>query len=258
MHSNLFNFHSPRAQDRRIGRAGTFLIAGCFALTLAACGPGGIENSIGAVKRVIGQAELEHNGVRTPLKTGDVLPQTGTIHTGADGVVVAVLKQGRAEVEIQKNSEFHLKKLAEKESELHLRKGNLWVRVNKISAREKFHVRTPTAIAGIRGTKFYTFHIQDFEGRDVHGTCHCEGEVSYGTHDESYEDVHTGDFVVLTREGKTILMTPEEMTSFMGDGATAHRHSALPDSPLGPEEQQMTPEQMRAFMELAERKFAKE
>lgn len=225
-------------------------------LALVACGPGSAGNTVGAVKHVVGQVELEHNGTRTALKAGDTLPETGTIFTGADGLAIAVLKRGRAELEIQKNSEFHLKKLGEAESEVHLRKGNLWVRVNKLTPREKFHVHTPTAVAGVRGTKFYTFHIQDLEGRDIHGTCHCEGDVHYDTHDDNYESVHSGDYVVLTREGKTILMTPEEM-SFMGpDGATAHRHSAIPDSPLGPQEQQLTPEQMREFMEIAEKKFA--
>lgn len=253
------NLSAPRSRLpalRTLIRAGaTLLFSAAF---MAACGPAGIgESSVGVVKRVVGQAELEHAGARVPLKAGVVLPETGTIFTGADGVVVAVLQQGQAEVEIQKNSEFHLKKLAEHHKEIHLRKGNLWVRVNRLSPREKFHVHTPTAIAGIRGTKFFTFHIQDQAGRDIHGTCHCEGEVQFGTHDESYDDVHSGDFVVLTREGKTILLNPEELTAIMGEGATAHRHSVLPDSPLGPPEQQMTPEQMGQFMQLAERKFAK-
>ena len=68
----------------------------------------------------------------------------------------------------------------------------------------------------------------------------------------------SGDYVVLTREGKTILMTPEELAP--DHGGRRHprtAHSALPDSPLGPPEQQMTHGQMQQFMELAERKFAK-
>ncbi|MEQ9364697.1 MAG: FecR domain-containing protein, partial [Leptospirales bacterium] len=152
MHFNQYysGFRGNRSSSRRA--VGAIPGAIFLALILGACGPAQPAGAIGAVKRVVGQAELEHNGTRTALKSGDVLPESGTVYTGADGIVIAVLKQGRAEVEIQKNSEFHLMKLANDESELHLRKGNLWVRVNKMNAREKFHVHTPTAVAGVRGT----------------------------------------------------------------------------------------------------------
>lgn len=234
-----------------------FLLSGAAVVALAtilACGPAASKNdTVGAVERSEGKAEIEVNGVRSPLKAGDPLPVGGVVHTGADGLVIAVLKDGRAEIEIQRNTELYLKELADKSNELHVRSGHLWARVNKLDPNEKFNIHTPTAIAGIRGTQLYTFVMKDAQGRDIHGTCHCEGAVQFDTHDAKYTGIHNADQVVLTREGKTVLLTAEEL-SFMGNGD--HRHSTVEGSRLGPQQRELTPEQMRKFIEVVEKKFA--
>ena len=209
---------------------------------------------VGTVTYLKGKADLVRKGNSVAIKVGDRFGEGDLVRTGARGIVVAVLSGQAAEVEIQPNSEFRIDQYSATSKKLALEKGNLWLRVNKREKGEEFSLRSPTAIAGVRGTKFFTFHIKDPKGRDYYGTCHCQGTVDFkgGTH--GYSAVHSRDSIVMTRDGKTILLTPDDL-QFMGR-STDHRHSALPNSPLGPQAVQLTSAQMRALLTVAERKFA--
>ncbi len=211
--------------------------------------------NVGLVTFLSGSAQLVRNGREVPLKMQDRFGPGDVIRTGPQGIVVALLSNKEAEIEIQPNAEFRIEEYSATSKKLALEKGNLWLRVNRRAKGEDFTLRSPTAIAGVRGTKFYTFQFQDSRGRTYNGVCHCEGQVDFKTQSgRAYNAVHDGDQLVLVRDGKTILITAPEL-KFMGPAAN-HQHSALADSPLGPRAVQMTPAQQMAFLELVERKFA--
>ena len=225
--------------------------------SIAGCGrsPEAPGVSVGLVTFLRGKAEIVRAGKSMPVKVNDTFGQGDILRTGANGIVVAALSGRAAEIELQPGSEFRIDEYAAKSKKLALEKGNLWLRVNKRAKDEEFQLRSPTAIAGVRGTKFFTFHIKGPDGRDYHGTCHCEGQVDFQAGKGAYSAVHNRDSIVLSREGKTILLTADDL-KFMGPANAEHKHSALTESPLGPQAVQLTPLQMKTFLETAERKFA--
>ena len=237
--------------------AGVTIVLSLLLLAVA-CGKGQDQASkadVGLVSVLVGSAELEHEGQKRPLKKGDKFGPGDKIHTGAKAVVVALFGN-QAKVEIQENSVFEVTRYDKTNKDLKLAKGNLWLEVNKRSKGENFRLHSPTAIAGVRGTKFFTFQLKDPRGGPItYGTCHCIGAVEIsGVKGDKYKGVHKTDFVRMTRNGKTIVLTPED-TPFI-ERVPGHQHSVLDNSPLGKKIVQFTPEQLKKLGALMEKKFA--
>lgn len=221
-----------------------------FALFLSTCKPGGESAATdvqkGLVKVQFGSVELVRSGQTLPLKKGDALQQGDSIRTGGDGLAIIALYGGRGEVEIQENAVFTLTSLSAN-GQLDQEQGNAWIRMNKLASNESLKVITPTAIAGVRGTKFYNFTMPD----GTTGTCQCEGSVDYDR-DTGFNRVHEQDSVVLNRGDVSIVLTADDMA---GIDIPAHNHSTIPESSLGPKND-MTPEQGAAMMALINQRFA--
>jgi hypothetical protein len=221
-----------------------------FALFLSTCKPGGdgaaTDAQKGLVKVLTGSVELVRSGQTSPLKKGDALQQGDSIRTGSDGLAIIVLYGGRGEVEIQENAVFTLTSLTAN-GQLDQEQGNAWIRMTKLASNESLKVITPTAIAGVRGTKFYNFTMPD----GTTGTCQCEGSVDYDR-ETGFNRVHEQDSVVLNRGDVSIVLTADDMD---GIDVPTHNHSTIPDSTLGPKND-MTPEQGAALMALINKKFA--
>jgi hypothetical protein len=194
---------------------------------------------------VVGAVSLERAGETLPLKTGDTIASGDVIRTGADGVVVLEFNDQRAQAEIQPDGVFRVE-VSENKTDLHLDRGNVWLNVRRRDANEEFYLRTPTTIAAVRGTRFYTAQIGD-----VIGVCHCEGavEVSSGA---DYKAVHAQDTLAFTRNGRTVTLTLADLPAGI---PYQHDHSALNDSPLG-KRNALTPEMIQKVIEVADRKFA--
>ncbi len=224
-------------------------------LIVTACGGQSKQTALaGAVTFKLGNATVESTtGGKKQLKVGDVINKGDVIRTGKASTLIITFNQKVAEVEIQQNAEFSIDAFAADKKHFNLRKGNAWFRSNKLRKGEDVKLISPTAIAGVRGTKFYTFKMGPF-----HGTCHCEGKVDFEVGQSKYKQHHEKDFVVLTKDKKTVLLTPADMSKIMGmkPEDMVHRHSSHAGSALGPKDRAMNKEQQARFMQIVTAKFA--
>lgn len=114
------------------------------------------------VRSVTGTAEYSTGGAWAPLKSGAELGAGSTIRTGAGGDVVLDLGANGKHIAITANSILSLDKLTFEttgadtisETQLDLKAGRIIGDVNKTSPASRFEIKTPTGVAGIRGTKF--------------------------------------------------------------------------------------------------------
>lgn len=227
-----------------------------FAALLPACGGSKPDDNVdGIVLRVQGSATVDRGDESLAAAPNMQLLEGDIVKTGPDGLMLAKMIGGNIDLELQKNAVFHVESIRGSDKALRLEQGNLWLRVNKMERNHSFQLRTPTTIAGVRGTKFYTFDFKDARGRNIHGACHCEGEVDYHVPDNEYHQVHKEDYTTFTRDGKTIVVYPDEIAAVV-PGMAEHHHSHLADSHLGPAEEDLSPEQATALMALLEKKFA--
>ncbi|MBE7413421.1 MAG: FecR domain-containing protein [Leptospiraceae bacterium] len=91
------------------------------------------------------------------LENGSEIYENQTIITKGQSKVDIWLSVGTS-IRIKENSEVVLKKLIQGEdntAELYTEKGKLFAHVHKNQKKSNFQIVSPTAIAGVRGTKFY-------------------------------------------------------------------------------------------------------
>ena len=145
----------------RAWRIATSLV---FILTLlAACGSvAEADNSqVAQIKTVSGQAEIVRNGARTAAKIGDPLYEKDTIETGGDGAIGITFIDNTV-MSSGPNSEIVLEDYKFNSSNF---KGSMLTDMNRgtvsmisgdiaRSTPGAMKVKTPTAILGVRGTRF--------------------------------------------------------------------------------------------------------
>jgi len=202
------------------------------------CGKGGSDLKIVQVR---GKVELIRNGEAQGLSAEEKLKPHDTLRTGDESAVV-ILLPGGAQAELQSNAELTLSELSLPDRSLTLHKGNNWLSIPSLPDGQSFQLVTPTSVASVRGTKFYSFQMGD-----ISGTCHCEGSIDFLVRGTDYQQRHDKDFMVVTRAGKTALITPTEIMAAVG--VVQHHHAQAPGSPLGPADD-LTPEQKQKMMEL--------
>lgn len=217
-----------------------FFVTSLFVFA-AACGRDG--NSGALVNKVYGQAQIEHAGKSVKLEAGAKVATGDIIRTGADGVVLLVFRANQASAEIQPNSVFEMKE-ADGKTDLNLTQGNVWLQVNKLQNKHELTLHTPTTVAGVRGTKFFTAVFGD-----TVAVCHCQGDVEFSA--GKYKEMHHTDQVVFTRGSKTLVFQPRELPFAKYE----HSHSALDDSPLGKKDT-ITPEVQKQMIAFLDKKFA--
>ena len=156
------NFMS-RVEDATRGFA---LVAILFAASATAARA---DTQVGQVKTSSGQAEIVRNGGHAPAKIGDALFEKDTIETGTDGSIGITFIDNTV-MSSGPNSEIMLEDYKFNSSDY---KGSMLTDVNKgtvsmisgdiaRSTEGAMKVKTPTAILGVRGTRFV---IQVNEGR---------------------------------------------------------------------------------------------
>ncbi|HMZ67148.1 MAG TPA: FecR family protein [Leptospiraceae bacterium] len=202
---------------------------------------------------VIGKVEISNqNGSKEATKNMAVL-EGDTIRTGEKSVAGVQFENETASIEIQENAEFTIQKFNKQEQQLVSTKGNFWIKAKKANKDTNFNVVLPTAVAGIRGTSFYSFEIKE---ERIHGVCHCQGAVDFQDKVTNYKGSHDTDYGVLTRDGKTITMTPEDFKSVgVNFDKFEHKHSRIDNSPLG-KKSSITDEQFANLLKIAKKKFA--
>ena len=105
------------------------------------------------------------DGSERPAGAGEGLHVGETIQTGPDSRVELAIKRGSV-VRIMADSHFsveHSVAVGEtgRETQTYLERGRLYAVVERTEAESSFDVRTPTAIAGVRGTSFRVSVGQD-------------------------------------------------------------------------------------------------
>ncbi|MCE9596687.1 MAG: FecR family protein [Spirochaetia bacterium] len=197
----------------------------------------------GLIVTLRGTAEVEHAGEKKPLKVGDKFESGDTVFTGPDSVAVIAIRGSLAQAEVQPGASFKITSSAQ-DTDIKLDKGNMWLSVAKRASNEKFTVHTPTAVAGVRGTKFYTAQKDDMTI-----VCHCEGDVEFAA-GKDYSAVHHTDTLVINKDGKTITIDGSELKGIV----YSHAHSMIDDSPLGTKGQ-MSEETKKKIFAIAQKKF---
>lgn len=205
----------------------------------------------GSVKFAIGEVSIITKGAKTVAKKGDSLGEGDSILTRAKSAAIVEFEGNAGSVEIQQNSEFVISKFNAKEQELISKSGNFWLDAKKINKDTNFQVIMPTSVAGIRGTKLYSFEIKE---TGITGVCHCQGAVDFKDNSSNYSGSHDSDYLVLTKAGKTIVLTPEDFKKVGVTSDESHNHSMLDDSPLGKKSNPNT-ENAKKVNELIAKKF---
>ena len=205
----------------------------------------------GVVTFVKGTASIEHVEADGSKKTKTARPGEkvfigDTIVTGTDGGVV--FNVSGAQMEIQPSSRFVYERGGE-EKVMYLQSGNAWTSVNKMGDKGNFSLRTPTTVAGVRGTKFFTTILPG----GLTGTCHCEGKISYKNSVSGKEEVNDGDYLMFYRGPKAVKVTLEDLRK-LGIPAN-HNHSEIDNGSMG-KKNNMTAEQAGKMMVLVEQRFA--
>ncbi|MBE7440404.1 MAG: FecR domain-containing protein [Spirochaetales bacterium] len=213
------------------------------ALALSGCKDSGREVKIAEIR---GKVELIRNGEARSLSKEEKLRPHDTLRTGEESAVV-ILLPGGAQAELQSHAELTLSELSLPDRSLTLHKGNHWLSIPSLPQGQSFQLVTPTTVAAVRGTKFYTFQMGD-----ITGTCHCEGAIDFQVRGTDYQSRHEKDFIVVTRAGKTALITPAEIQAAVG--VVQHHHAERDGSPLGPRDD-LTAEQRQKMMDLIRSKL---
>ena len=224
-----------------------------IAMSVATCNKPKETATKGNLIFVIGKVEITNKSGTVAAKKDSPIGEGDTIKTGEKSVAIIQFENDSASVEIQENAEFSINKFNEKEQELASTKGNFWIKAKKRNKDSNFNVVMPTSVAGIRGTSFYSFEVKE-EG--IHGICHCQGAVDFQDKVTSYHGSHNTDYAVLTKDGKTITMTPEDFNAAgVKFDSIEHKHSAIDNSPLG-KKGSLTDEQHMKLRKIALKKFS--
>jgi hypothetical protein len=129
-----------------------------------------------------------------PLEEGDRV-------VVAEGGSAEVALDGGSLITVRENSDFKIEKAAKGDSSFFLSVGSLLAKIQKLGT-QRMRVRTPTAVAAVRGTEF---------GVET------DGESSYvGVFDEGKVEVEGG------AGGKPELLLANQETSVMKGGAPVH------------------------------------
>lgn len=204
----------------------------------------------GFITYVKGTASIEHIEADGSKKTKAARP--GEKVFIGDTIVTAdatslIFEVSGAQMEIQKNSRFVYERGGE-DKVMYLQSGNAWTSVKKMGERGKFSLRTPTTVAGVRGTKFFTF----IEG-GMTGTCHCEGKISFKNTVSGKEEVNDGDYLMFYQGQKSVKVTLADIRKL---GITAnHDHSELETGSMG-KKNNMTPAQIAKLQDHVVKSFA--
>lgn len=154
-------------------------------LLFSACALG---KEIGTVMIVRGEAELLHNKIKTKLKIGKPISDGDEIQTKV-GAYVKVVMQDRNIIVLAENSSLsfdeYITHKASKKVKMTLAYGSARHVVNQkyTGEKEKYEVRTPTTVAGVRGTDFLTiYNKESFDSV----TCTLDGKVELKIGDQPF------------------------------------------------------------------------
>ncbi|GAB4429209.1 MAG: FecR domain-containing protein [Turneriella sp.] len=202
---------------------------------------------IAAVK---GSAVIEHieaDGTKNTRKArpGEKIFASDAIVTAEDGNVLFDVQGAR--MEVQRNTRFVYERAGD-DKLVYVQHGNVWTEVSKSEGQRRFALRTPTTIAAVRGTKFFTFT----DGTNT-GTCHCEGKIAFKNLVTGKEEENDRDYIMYYRQKKAVKVTVEELKKI--GLPVGHNHSELEKGSIG-KQNNLSPAQMKKMQDYVDKKFA--
>ena len=155
-------------------RAGLLVVV--FGLVLAVAGAAFGQSVVAEITYLEGDVSVQIDGALefadfgTPLAAGD------SVVTGDDGLAIVMLASG-AEIKLRANTTVAMGTLIDGAA-VELRSGGVFARVAESAiGRRAFEVRTPTVVAGVRGTEFFVAYGRTIEDAPDLWLCVNEGSV---------------------------------------------------------------------------------
>ena len=181
-----------------------------FALQLTGCKNQGqsVVPTEGSVNFIAGDVKIISGEKTITANVGDKIAQGMTVKTGTKSIA-EIHFQGNF-IRINENSSIVIMELTRnmeknKEStELYVNNGEVFSKISrKLASGEKFLVKTPTAVAGVRGTEF----LVNVDGKKSTIKC-MEGKVSVkesSSDDSAYVDLPAGNEAIVEK-GKPVFI----------------------------------------------------
>lgn len=130
------------------------------------------------------------------LSSDDILGPGELIRTGSDGFAEVMFDDG-SRVNLHANSSFMLESRDGESSDYKLSLGRIKAQIERLG-RRRYAVRTPTSVAGVRGTEFLLETTAEGDSALVV----LRGEVEFGpAGKEQRISVHTGERAMLAADG---------------------------------------------------------
>jgi hypothetical protein len=182
------------------------LVAGLCAVAWGRGGPEPATTPQGVVEFVDGEAWINDG----PAEIGRIVPLGAWVRTGAAGLV-EIRFDGRNILQVAPDSVVEVGIDAATRT-VAIERGGIaavFARLKTLGADGAFTVRTPTAVAGVRGTVFYV-RVESAESTYF---CTCNGAVDLGDsaggrrrtvqaeHHEAYRFVRAGSGIAVVRDG---------------------------------------------------------
>jgi len=149
---------------------------------LAAAPSRAAETPAARLVESVGETKAESGGAGRFAKTGEALAAGDVVTTGKGATAVIELTDG-SRLKLRESSRLRLEPSAagSRATEVMLLLGGVFARVTKRAAGAEFRVRTPGAVAAVRGTEFFTAYGRARgKARDL-WVCVREGAVEVGS-----------------------------------------------------------------------------
>ena len=158
-----------------------------FAIAMPGCGPDSNDVSLRAlVQTSLGQVEIDGKAARK----GDALKIGQEIKVGPDSLCDLLIKSRSSVIKVRLSANTSYSLTSFQAGDKHTIQGRLRSGEGffhpRLNHGENFRIKTPTAIASVRGTKFSAqVHDDGSSSTSVY-----EGKVSHRPHMEELEDLH--------------------------------------------------------------------
>lgn len=138
----------------------------------------------GRIEYVEGDVWIESEGERVLADFGSPVRRGELVVTGGDGLAIVSVTD-RAQIKLRENTVVALDDMLSGGT-VDLRQGGIFARVNRAAGggeRRGFQVRTPTSVAGVRGTEFFVAYGKTVDDRPDVWLCVNEGSVEIAIRD---------------------------------------------------------------------------
>lgn len=133
----------------------TCALAVCMCIAVISCGTTAKKSGNGVAVFVIGDVQLRTaDGKLSKLNVSDRIGDGDSVITAKDATATIQISDSGI-IRVQPESTVVMRQLLNgNNTELYLEKGELLSKVTRLKKDEKFSVKTPTSVAGVRGTEF--------------------------------------------------------------------------------------------------------